>query len=97
MKRKIEYHQEALTWDRLVELEPKLGVILSQIPGSDDRKAARFCANRLWHLKLKPQVVALVGWLRPQRHPILSTQQAYDLAYHKLDSALPRCRNCSCL
>jgi hypothetical protein len=43
------------------------------------------------------QMTKLVGFYARNRHPELTTMEAYDVAGKKLYDALPRCRNCGCL
>lgn len=87
-----------LTWDLLAILEPQLKLLLEDAQAiRDDCESESFCANRHWYLELRPCLLKLVGWDRPGFHPILSTRQAYDLAYGKLYEPLPACRNCACL
>jgi hypothetical protein len=82
-----------LTWAMLEALEPALGDLLYAAHHADTG-ADSFCGQFIWLGRLKPQMIKLVGHGRPDFHPILGTDAAYDLAYDKLQWSLPPCRNC---
>jgi hypothetical protein len=83
-----------MTWDELVKLEPKLGVLLAEAQAVRDDDP-HFCANAIWYDFLKPRLVLLVGWCRPDRTKPLASEQAYDVAYDTIYEALPDCRDCA--
>lgn len=85
---------QALTWPRLVELEPALLDLFREAQAVDGGDA-HFCANRGWYDSYRPRLLALAGW--EARQPALRTQEAYDLAYETIYAALPPCRDCLCL
>ena len=94
---------QRLTWEQLVKLEPELGRLLERAKATKSR-GKHFCANARWYgfgqwrfAGLKPRLLWLVGWQRPDKHPVLSSTEAYDLAYETVYEALPNCRDCWCL
>jgi hypothetical protein len=92
-QRQYEIINPALSWQMLVALEPALGRLWDTAHHAGSG-ADCLCAERLWEEELKPALTYLVGFGRPQVHPILSTTTAYEVAYNALLRARPRCRNC---
>ena len=87
-----------ITWDKLVDAEPRLDLLLHEIEQiEDDRENPSFCANLIWYREYKHQFVKLVGKYAEGNDPILYSHIAYELAYKKLYDSLPDCRNCGCL
>lgn len=87
-----------ITWEYIVQLEPKLLELEKQIKAvKDDRTKPSFCANNVWYRQFKPKMVVLVGWSSKSKLPELMTDDAYDVAYDHLYALLPNCRNCMCL
>lgn len=87
-------------WEQLVRLEPKLAELLKRIRKvKPDPAKNYFCANLVWYGVggFKCEMLHLVGDFRPDEHPILSTRDAYDIAYDTLYAALPDCFNCACI
>ena len=82
-----------LTWHRLCCLEPALGHLLRDIQINVKRIAKnnpRFDADSCWYGEYKPQLTRLVGFASVHKNDeILSSSEAYDLAYKKLYSAMP--------
>src|SRR5262245_44621745 len=94
---------QRLTWEQLVRLEPQLLDLLRRARATPAR-GKHFCANARWYgygqwrfAGLKPHLLRLVGWQRPDKHPVLSSPEAYDLAYETVYEALPNCKDCWCL
>jgi hypothetical protein len=94
---------QSLTWNTLVELEPRLPQLYHRAKAiKDHRRTKSFCANQVWYGtaysgSLKDRLCVLVGWERlGSGDPRLKTSEAYDLAYDKLYDVLPACRNCAC-
>jgi hypothetical protein len=86
------------TWHNISRLEPKLAELLKEAqavtdPGGDPG----FCANAVWYDRFKPQLTCLVGWFARCKHFLLTSPEAYDIAYDKIYEALPDCRGCCCL
>jgi hypothetical protein len=84
------------TFDELMALEPRLGVLLREAKAHQQRKG--FCANAVWYGYdgsggLKGRLLMLVGWERRPRHEVLNTQEAYDVAYETIYRALPDCNH----
>jgi hypothetical protein len=84
------------TFDELLALEPRLGILLREAKAYQRRKG--FCANSVWYGYdgsggLKGRLLMLVGWERRPRHEILSTEAAYDVAYETIYHALPDCNH----
>jgi hypothetical protein len=95
-----------LTWSHLTRLEPRLRKLLAEARAvRDDFTTAAFCGNAPWYgldgwrgRGFKRRLALLVGWLRPDGHPVLSGSAAYDVAYRTVYEALPDCRGaCGCL
>lgn len=90
------------TWMELRRLEPRLFALLKEAKATDG-SGERFCANAVWYgyppyPGIKERVTRLVGWFRDgPEHPVLSTAEAYDVAYERIYDALPECRDCCCL
>jgi hypothetical protein len=92
------------TWERLVDLEPRLALLLKEVEAITDDGGPCFCANQHFYggrpLSLKQKMMALIGHERlgDDCDPILKTSTAYDVAYEELYAALPDCRgNCGCV
>jgi hypothetical protein len=95
--------KKVATFAELAALEPALNNLLAEARGHHASRAPDFCANAAWYgylgfPGLKPRLLQLVGFERAERHPVLSTPAAYDVAYDFLCDALPNCRGrCPCL
>lgn len=96
---------DRLTWDQLAELEPRLRALEAEVRAFADGYAKRRvrCANAVMlgfgsfdGRGIKDRLQRLVGWYRPDRHPVLSSALAYDLAGDRLYRLLPDCRGCNC-
>jgi hypothetical protein len=86
------------TFEELVQLEPRLGMLERDIRSIKRPYRGRFCANEIWYQGFKPKLVRMVGWLAPKdAPPALRTIEAYDVAYDHLYELLPNCRRCACL
>ena len=83
-----------LTWEKLVELEPRLLDLyhnilkrLNELDQFNDKHA-----HQLWSMHdglfgqpgFKHQMQALVGWEADQDIELLTTEEAYEVAYRKL-------------
>lgn len=80
-----------LTWRNLVQLEPRLRDLMNEAwaVGRAARHDPEFSWRVAWSRRVKPTLWKLVGWLRPDFHPVLSTPDAYDVAYQHLLQAMP--------
>jgi hypothetical protein len=92
---------EQLTFKDLVALEPRLQPLLDEARSYHQNTAADFCANAVWYgyfdsRGLKERMSRLVGYEVPKSVGILSTEEAYDVAYDTIYQALPNCRACGC-
>ncbi len=85
---------KALTWSRLIDIEPQL-LVLYNAAKAVDGSAEHFCANRIWYDRFRNQLYPLVGW--ECGNPEIATPEAWDLAYSTIYEALPPCRDCLCL
>ena len=84
------------TWEQLVKIEPRLKAILGEAQAVSSDDDPHFCANAVWYAGgLKERLCKLVGWDR-KPHPVLGTEEAYDVAYDTCYNALPDCRDCLC-
>lgn len=97
---------EKLTWEQVVELEPRLQVLFDEATAAGSRKES-FCAFDAWYgrngegLGLKQRVSQLVGWGRrcvplDAREMTLQSHTAYDVAYQTIYHQLSDCRNAGC-
>lgn len=94
-----------ITWEQLVEVEPRLAELLEEIKKvKDNPEEPSFCANYEWYVReradgrsFKRKMISLVGSEAETSNRLLSTSEAYDLAYGVLYDTLPGCRNCTCL
>ena len=92
-----------ITWERLIELEPRLADLYRRAKNvRDDKRRRPFCANRVWKgrghkLSFRDEVTRLVGHWAETEHEELKTSLAYTTAYQRIYDALPPCRNCACL
>jgi hypothetical protein len=77
-----------LTWERLVELEPRLEALLMDVQATRPHRKRGFNYEVAWG-QFKQPIATLVGWHRWDNcDPIIKTQKAYDVAYWKLWYAL---------
>jgi hypothetical protein len=91
----IETTTQRPTFAQLCELEPGLSRLLAEAKAEKAAQRAdrRYCANRVWYRRFKWRLLALVGWERPDKHPVLSSTTAYDVAYRTIYDNLPNCRH----
>lgn len=80
------------TFADLAAIEPRLQALLDEARGICAVKG--YVAGKVWYgyggyPGLKPRLLDLVGWERPEAHPLLSTSAAYDVAYETIYEALP--------
>jgi hypothetical protein len=93
---------EQLTFKDLVALEPRLQPLLDEARSYHENTPADFCGNAVWYgyhdqaRGLKERMSRLVGYAVPRSVGILSTEDAYDVAYETIYEALPYCRECGC-
>ena len=91
-----------MTFDEMLELEPRLRALRDEIRRVKDDGREHLCANELWYGTseipfadtFKGRMCKLVGW--DADVPALRTEEAYDVALDALYSELPDCRNCGC-
>jgi hypothetical protein len=93
-----------MTFDQLCELEPRLRQLAREAKSvRDDGTAKAFCANAAWYgyfgnPGIKPRLLLLVGFERPNGPDELRTTEAYDVAYDAIYNMLPDCRGeCGCM
>lgn len=85
---------------KLLELEPRIRPLLAEAYSyqtSDTFCAATVLMGGIKNRKsLNERLGALVGWSR-KPHKLLGTSEAYDLAFHAIQDALPPCGlHCYC-
>jgi hypothetical protein len=91
---------ESLSWEALIEAEPRLQALERDVMAVADKGGELFCANAIWYGYMdvehgfKERVCQLAGWTADS--PQLRTQEAYDLVYERLYDQLPNCRDCRC-
>src|SRR5262245_37108682 len=95
-------HKVAMTWVKIVRIEPRLKRLYAEISKiKDDKTKPSFCANAVWygyfshHGLFKECMLCLAGFYADK--PELRTMETYNLVCDKLNNALPNCRNCGCL
>ncbi len=71
-----------LTFEMLSDLEPGLKRLREDI--QEARPRGWSDVQILWYRGFKPRMHSLVGFMRDDNHPILSTSEAYDVCYHTL-------------
>lgn len=81
-----------ITWEEMVALEPGLGQLLATV--SKAKLAKGQCKDDIWYgiWGYKRTLVKLAG--NGARVEALRSSQAYDAAYEKLYSSLPKCECC---
>ena len=98
--------QQRVTWQDLVEMEPRLADLEEDARSvEDDGQGESFCANDIWYghgpyrgIGLVQRLEGLVGWLADgSKPPLLRSSAAYDVAYRHVYNLLPDCRgDCGC-
>ena len=86
-----------MDWEQIAKLEPELQELFNEAKAVDPGDDEHFCANDIWYEVFKPQVSALVGWMRENPPLELQTGYAYDIAYQTIYDQLPSCRKCGCM
>lgn len=77
-----------VTWPRMIAADPRL----AELEGIIRSWPMEFeCSVILWINRFKPQMETLVGWSRPDSHPLLSSNEAYERAYNHLYDPMPGC------
>ena len=92
-----------MTFDEMLELEPRLKALQVAIRRVRDEGGTYFCANERWYgygrtppvLSFKTRMCKLVGW--GAAVPALRSDEAYAVAYEALYGELPDCRQCLCI
>jgi hypothetical protein len=74
---------EKLTWDELVEIEPRLDSLLAQVEDSRPSRKKGFNYEIAWG-RFKDPISDLVGWHRRDGDPRLQTREAYEVVYWHL-------------
>ena len=98
-----------MTFQDLVDLEPKLQILWTDFRSADVNRRWRkdFCANELYY-EYKPSMVALIGWNRGKAkgfyqptpsddETTLKSREAYDVVVSHLWDTLSSCRECNCI
>jgi hypothetical protein len=89
-----------LSWERIVEIEPRLKHTEKVIRALTDKGGRYFCANELWYgyndisQSFKGVVIRYAGDYAERGE--LRSNAAYDIAYEHLYDLLPGCRDCLC-
>ncbi len=85
------------TFKELAELEPELKPLEAEAK-TKYQSLCDGCDLDVWYQEFKPRVVRLIGYNRPVFHDVLSSSEAYDIAYQHLYKSLPlfkdRCDKC---
>ena len=74
---------EKLTWDELVEIEPRLDSLLARVENSQPIHKRGFNYEIAWG-RFKDPISDLVGWHRRDGDPRLHTDEAYESGLLKL-------------
>lgn len=74
----------AVSWEELVKREPRLDELLRE--AQKYKPSPGFCAREVWYGPhgLKRRLRELVGYDRSDDDPVLSTSEAYDVAYRRI-------------
>jgi hypothetical protein len=85
---------QALTWNQLVKLEPRLGQLHLDCRFADRRDPNGFNADAVWNGTsdtpgLKNRLELLVGQNAEVQDPMIQSVQAYNLASTECRQALP--------
>jgi hypothetical protein len=83
-------------FNRLVQLEPRLQLLLQEAESVVDDGGKSFCANQVWYSRFKPRLRQLVGNEGDVPPGPLRSPEAYDVAVQVIYHKLPDCRTCSC-
>ena len=86
----VKYREEiyGVTWEELVELEPRLGDLLHRVESARPTEGAtEFDYERSW-MHFKEPIADLVGWHRKSGDEKLRTCYAYEIAYYTLLNVL---------
>jgi hypothetical protein len=89
-----------LSWERIVEIEPRLRQAEMELSAMTRKNKKPFCANAIWYgyrdpaFSYKERVNRYTGWHAEK--PELRSPAAYDIAYDHLYDLLPGCRGCLC-
>ncbi|MBL8798895.1 MAG: hypothetical protein JNM56_33735 [Planctomycetia bacterium] len=94
----------APTWTELVALEPRLQALYDEAHALRVDDDPLFCGSFCYAIghgeipSFKRRIRELVGWYRPEDHPVLSTSAAWLLVSQTIEDALPDCGTggCSC-
>jgi len=76
-----------ITFADLVHLEPRLGDLMSEATARWQPRRRSNDLLDVWYRYFRPKLLRLVGGRR-MPHPVLSTPQAYQLAYDTLLASL---------
>jgi hypothetical protein len=76
-----------VSWELLVDLEPRLELLLDDVKDARPEHRRGFNYQRCWG-RFKNRISDLVGWHRSTGDPRLRTTQAYETAYRVLCDAL---------
>jgi len=83
------------TFEELCEREPALKSLYDRAKRYEGVTFSRsYCVDEIWYREFKPLVFSLVGWSRKGDDELLSSSEAYDVAYRTIYDALPSpCRS----
>lgn len=84
-------------WEVLLRREPELARLQQEVLAVKDEGGDSFCANRAWYILFELRLKELVGGRAKSDDPLLRSQEAYELSYHRLYGLLPNCRDCICV
>jgi len=84
---------EGLTWEIMVELEPRLNILWLEARAVRTERNKYFCANTLWDAgRFKQRISRLAGF--DAANPKLRNARASGIACIKIYAALSSCWNC---
>lgn len=87
--------KDSITLQQIIQIEPRVGVLLRLARSTHGRKSHWFCANEVWYELYKPRLEKLVGW--EAEIDALESSEAYGVACEAIYRSLPGCRNCACI
>jgi len=69
---------------------------IAHVEANGEQPRLTYCGNQTWYENYKPLVVRLIGRERKQHHSVLSSSEAYEVAYKHLYELIPACERSSC-
>lgn len=75
-------------WPTLVDREPQLRLLRARASGFRQKVRKYQARDRFFYETLKPKLEQTVGWYRRGGDPLLTSTEAYEVAYDELATAV---------